>query len=93
MSALLCLCSATSKTNQFVRPRSPFEVVSTAQRLTLRGQGFVASLEYVKAISQGLMDEYVLMAVMSDVKVLSAEDNGALLDLYIGAESAQKVSS
>lgn len=59
MSALLGLSTVNTKTKPSFRPTNPFDVVSATQRLTSRGQGFAATPEYAKVISQGLVDRFL----------------------------------
>lgn len=94
MSALPCLEMVTPKTNQFIRPKIPFNVVSTAKRLAPRGHGFAASPNFAEAISYCLVDAFanLLMAALSHAKGMSTEEKCALFDLNTGADNAQKVS-
>ena len=82
MSALLCLSLAPPKTNQFIRPPSPVDVVS-AQKLASSGEHFAAALEYAKAIPRDEADEFAhaLMAALGDASAMSMEDTCAILDL------------
>lgn len=93
MSALLRLGLATTKTNQFIKPIHSFDVVFTACRPTLRGQGFAATLDYAKAIPWGLVDKfmYAVMAAVSDAEALSMEDTSALINLYTCTNCAQNI--
>ena len=49
--------------------------------------------EYTKAVSQGLVHSFmnVHMTALGNIKVPSAKDMQALLDLYTGDDDAQKV--
>ncbi len=71
MSALLCLSLAPPKTNQFIRPMSPFDVVSAARRLASSGKRFAAAPEFAKAISRGRAIEFAdaLMATLGNATV------------------------
>ena len=89
MSVLLCLRMASVKTNRFIRPKGPFDAVSTALRLVLRGKGLRASLEYTNAVAQDMADEFadVLMATLDNARALSTDDTCALQDSYTGNEN------
>ena len=84
MSALLRLRLATPKLNQFVRPKSPFDVVSTTQRLASSGEWFATAPEYAKAIARGKASKLVdaLMATLGNATVMSTEDTCNIVDLY-----------
>ena len=93
MSALLRLSSAPSKTNQFIRPMSPFDVVSAARGMALSGKWFAAAPEYAEAISRGRAIEFAdaLMAALGDATAMCAEDACALADLYTSNDCTHKV--
>ncbi len=73
MSALLHLSSTPPKINHFIKPTSPFDVVSAARRLALSSEQFAAALEYTKAISRGLAGKFMdaLMATLGNDTVMS----------------------
>ena len=87
MSALLCHDVASIKTNQLFRPKSPFDIVCTTQRLAWSSQGFAAAPKYAEDISRGLMNEFTdaSMATLGDAQMLSTGNKCAILDLYTGA--------
>jgi hypothetical protein len=93
MSALPPPPQDLPKTNQFIRPTSPFDVVSSAQRLVLRGPGFSGSAAYTEAVSRGLVTEFadVLVTAWGGVPKMCNEDAVAILDLYCCAGVAQEV--
>ena len=74
MSALLHPSVASTKWNQVIRPMSPFDVVSTTQRLVLSSQGFATALEYAEAISRGLTEDFAdaLMAALGYATAMRA---------------------
>ena len=93
MSTLLCLSSAPPKTNQFIRPVSPFDVVSATRRQALSRKQFAAAPEYAEAISKGMAGEFMdaLMAALGDATAMSTEDTCAIAELYMSNECAHKV--
>ena len=92
MSALLCLSLAPPKTNQFIRPPSPVDVVS-AQKLASSGEHFAAALEYAKAIPRGWVGEFVdaLIAAIRNATTMSTEDTCTILDFFTSDGDACKV--
>ena len=80
MSTLLRLGPAPPKTSQFIRPTSPFDVVSVARRLALSGECFTAALAYAKAMSRGQAGKFpdALMAALGNTSVMSMENTYAL---------------
>ena len=84
MSALLCLGSALPKSNQFIRPMSPFDVVSATRRLASSDKRFAAALEYAEAISSGKAGKQAdtLMAALGNATAMSAENTCNIVNLY-----------
>ena len=95
MSALLCLSSTPPKTNQFIRPTSPFDVVSTTQRLALSRKRFATATEYAEAISGGKVGKFMdaLMDALGNATSMSAEDTCTIADLFMSNECTHKVPS
>ena len=85
MPALLCIGAAPPRTSQFIRPTSPFDVVSAMQRLALSDQDFAAAPKYAKAISRDWAGNFAdaLMADLGNTTAMSADDTWAILDLYM----------
>lgn len=88
MSAQLSQCSATTETNQFIRPIVKIDTVSAAPRLAFRGSGILVSKEQrgcchvsSRGMSVELVDE-LLVVHDSLFDSLSSEDVQAMRDLY-----------
>ncbi len=94
MSAPACLSPAPPKTNQFIRPMSPFHIVSTTQRLASSKNWFVAALEYAKAISRGQAGKFAdaLIVSLGNVTTMSMEDTCTIAELYMTNQCGHKVS-
>ena len=95
MSALLCLRLAAPKTNQFIRPMSPFDIVSSTQRQVLSREHFAVVPEYAKAISRGQAGKCVdaLMDALGDATMMSMEDTWAIAEQYMSNVCTHKVPS
>ena len=93
MSALLHLGSAPPKTNQFIRPTSPFDAASSSQRLALSSERLDAAPEYAEAISRGQAGECTdaLMAALGNVTAMSTDNTCTITELYMSGVCAQKV--
>ena len=88
--------TATAKSNQFIRPMSPSDTASAAERLALKGAGFATSDEVTAAIKGGVAAElaFALMTVLgSRFEQLAEEDQFTIADLYTAAPSAAKATA
>ena len=93
MSAILRLSLVPRKTNQFIRPMSPFDDVSATQRLASSGEQFATAPEYAKTIFRGQVSEFTdaLMASLGNATAMSTEDTFAIVELHTGDECTHKV--